>query len=105
MSLGLRHLGKRKGIQKKAGRFGSILDHAIYCAAIVSPFALLPQVLQLYQTQDASSLSLPTWLILGCMNCLWLTYGLYHHEVPITITNILLMVLNFATVVGIMLYQ
>jgi uncharacterized protein with PQ loop repeat len=101
MSLGLKHLGKRK----KAGRFGSILDHAIYCAAIVSPFALLPQVLQLYSTHDVSSLSLPTWLILGCMNSLWLTYGLYHREVPITITNMLLMVLNFATVVGIVLYQ
>jgi uncharacterized protein with PQ loop repeat len=101
MSLGLKHIEKRK----KAGRFGTLLDYAIYTAAVVAPFALVPQVLQLYTTHDASSLSLVTWTILGCMNCVWLAYGLYHREAPITITNTLLAIFNFTTVAGILLYR
>lgn len=101
MSLGLRHLHRRK----KSGNFKNILDHLIYVAAIFTPFALLPQVLQLFATKDVGSLSLTTWTILGVMNCVWLLYGTYHRESPIIITNALLAFFNFAMVVGILLYR
>lgn len=102
MSFGLKHLRQRK---KSGKRFGSALDKAVYGAAIIAPFALVPQVIQLYTTKDPGSLSLPTWAILGAVNCLWLVYGIYHRESPITITNALLALFNFTIVLGILLYR
>lgn len=81
------------------------LDIIIYPVAVLAPVALLPQVVQLYVTKDASSLALPTWLVLGLLNLVWFYYGLVHKERPIIITNAMLAVLNFAVVVGILLYR
>lgn len=102
MSLDLTHLHRRKKLGK---RFGGALDKAVYGAAIIAPFALVPQIIQLYTTKDAGVLSLPTWAILGTVNCLWLVYGIYHRESPITITNALLALFNFTIVLGILLYR
>lgn len=99
MSLGVRHVSKRR----KAG-FKHGLDLLIYPVAIAAPLALLPQVIQVFKTQDASSLSLPTWLILGILNLVWLLYGFVHRDKPIMLTNAILAVLNFVIVAGIMLY-
>jgi uncharacterized protein with PQ loop repeat len=80
------------------------LDLLIYPVAIAAPLALFPQVLQVYQTKDASSLALPTWLILGLLNIIWVFYGVVHKESPIVLTNAILALLNFAVVAGIVLY-
>ena len=102
MSLDLKHLQKRK----KSGKgFGSFLDYAVYAAAIASPFALVPQIVQLYSTKNPGALTLSTWAILGSVNCLWLVYGIYHREMPITITNVLLALFNFTIMAGILLYR
>jgi uncharacterized protein with PQ loop repeat len=111
MSLGLRHLRKRKKAQK-VERFPNrsfvlkeTLDLLIYPVAILAPLALLPQVIALYTTRDASSLALPTWFILGVLNIIWIFYGRVHREVPIVLTNAALALLNFAVAVGILLYR
>ena len=101
MSLGLKHLQKRK----RFGRVGRTFDTAVYFAAFVSPFALLPQVYALFTSKDASNLSLITWTILGLGNCVWLVYGLYHNEKPIIVTNALLAIFNFLIVLGIVMYS
>ncbi len=109
MSLGLRHAHRRKK-REQAGRYERLttwqmsLDILIYPAAILAPLALLPQVWHVYATHNASSLSLPTWALLGCLNVLWFFYGRAHKERPIMLTNAALMVLNFSMAVGIILY-
>lgn len=99
MSLGVRHISRRR----KAG-LKHALDILIYPVAIAAPLALLPQVLHVYQTKDVGSLSFPTWFILGFLNLVWLVYGFVHKDKPIMLTNAMLAVLNFAIVVGIILY-
>lgn len=89
--------------RKKAG-LKSALDLLIYPVAIAAPLALLPQVLHVFNTQDVGSLALPTWLILGILNVVWVFYGSVHKERPIVLTNAILALLNFAVVVGILLY-
>lgn len=102
MSYGLHHLQNRK---RARARPLSFIDRIIYCAAILSPLALAPQVLHLFITKNASSFYLPTWLLLGCINGLWVMYGIQHRERPIVLTNALLALLNFIIVVGILFYR
>ena len=112
MSLGVRHVAERR--KKKIRRKGyaahvavlkESLDVLIYPIAVVGPLALLPQIFKLFLTQDASSLSLPTWLILALFNLAWLLYGLVHKESPIILTNIMLAMMNFAIVFGILAFR
>lgn len=108
--LGLKHLHDRKrGLAQEPRTLrtvfrGAGIDLLIYLAAIVGPLALLPQVLQLYATRDASSLALSTWVMFGLMNVVWISYGLKHKERPIVLTNSALVILNSLVALGILLY-
>src|SRR3989344_4113641 len=98
MSLGVRHVSRRRktrlaGLPTRTSVIKTALDVIIYPVAIAAPLALLPQVIQVYKTQDVSSLSLPSWFIFGILNLAWLVYGWVHKERPIIITNIMLAVL------------
>ena len=112
MSLGVRHLAerrkkrmRRKGYAAHIATLKEGVDLLIYPVAIGAPLALVPQVLQIYTTQNASSLSLPTWLILALLNLVWLLYGLIHKEPPIIVTSLLLATMNFAVVFGILIFK
>ncbi len=105
------HVHIRKRIYKNLEKypnprfFKRVLDYVMYFVAVAAPLALLPQVLQLFETRDVSSLSLPTWTLLCCINLIWTLYGLVHKEVPITIANGLMAILNGTVVYGILLYR
>lgn len=110
--LGLQHLYQRKkNIESsrpqtvRAVIEKTKLDILIYVAAVLGPLALLPQVLSLFTTRDASGLFLPTWLMFGALNFLWILYGRAHGAAPIVIANTAFMILNFLVVVGIVLYS
>lgn len=77
----------------------------MYGIAMVTPLALLPQVIRVFADKTAAGLSLETWLLLGCLNVLWMLYGLVHREPPIYLANFFVAFLNFAVVYGILLYR
>ena len=81
------------------------LDSLMYLVAVITPLVLLPQVFQLFVYKSAAGLSITTWFLLGCINVLWVFYGLVHKEVPILIANLLVGILNFVVVYGIILYS
>lgn len=110
MSLGLRHVQKRrkspeKGFPTRRSMLRTATDILIYPVAIIAPFALLPQVTQLYVSQRTGGLSLLSWALFVFINCLWIFYAYVHREKPILITNIAAGLLNAAVVVGILLYR
>jgi len=110
MSLGVRHVARRRkarlsGFPTRASVLKNALDILIYPVAIAAPFALLPQVIKLYTTQDVTSLSLSTWAALGAINFIWLFYGYVHRERPIIITNCIFASFHLAIVVGILLFR
>lgn len=108
--LGLQHLHQRKkDIVAEPQTVKSVikktkLDLLIYIAAFVGPLVLLPQVLNIYTTRETSGLFLPTWIMLGILNFVWILYGRAHGEKPIVITNVALMVLNFSVAAGILFF-
>jgi len=77
----------------------------MFFVAVAGPFALLPQVVKLFQTHDASSLSVITWGLFFSMNFIWILYGVVHKETPILITHCLFAILNGTVVYGILLYR
>jgi len=104
------HLHTRKRIYKRldtypSSGFKKALDYIMYAVAVVTPLALLPQVVQVFTTKDAAGLSLATWFLLGCINLLWITYAWVHKEKPILVANVLVAFLNFTLVYGIVLYR
>lgn len=107
----LHHLHTRKRVYKNLEGyphtrwFKRMLDYVMYGVAIVTPLALLPQVFQLFTYKDATGLSLLTWVLLGCLNFLWIIYALVHKEKPILLANVLMGILNFTLVYGILLYR
>jgi uncharacterized protein with PQ loop repeat len=72
--------------------------------ALIAPFALLPQVLRIYENKDAVDLSMLTWGTLLGVHFLWVLYGAAHREKPILIAHTLVFFFNSAIVVGILLY-
>lgn len=107
----LHHLHVRKRIYKNLEKypnknwFKRALDYVMYGVAIATPIALFPQVFRLFTYQDAAGLSIITWSMLGCINILWIVYGIVHKERPILIANVLVGILNWALIYGILLYR
>lgn len=80
-------------------------DTVMLVVGTLSPLALLPQVIALYATRDATGFSLITWMLLAAINMLWAIYGLIHKEVPIFIANAGMTLLGASIAVGIILFS
>lgn len=58
-------------------------------AALLTTVAYVPQAYQTIRTRDTSALSLPTFLMLFVGTCLWGTYAVLIHDIPILMTNLI----------------
>ncbi len=58
-------------------------------AALLTTVAYVPQAYQTIKTRDTSALSLPTFLMLFVGTCLWGTYAVLIHDIPILLTNLI----------------
>jgi MtN3 and saliva related transmembrane protein len=58
-------------------------------AALLTTVAYVPQAYQTIRTRDTSALSLPTFLMLFAGTCLWGTYAVLIHDLPILMTNLI----------------
>lgn len=110
MNLGNEHLHARRRLFKNLSPYPHPdilrrrLDTVMLVIGPLAPLALLPQVLELYRIQDASTFSLLTWCALTATNLLWTVYGLLHREPAVLFANIGFAILNSAIVIGIVLY-
>jgi|SRR3989338_2320101 len=108
--LGFYHLRSRNAATKNLEPFPArdawkrYLDYLMYGVAFFAPFALVPQILQLYTTKSAEGLSLPTWLLFIVIHILWGTYGAVHNDKHILFASILMALFNGVIVIGVLLY-
>jgi uncharacterized protein with PQ loop repeat len=80
------------------------LDHLMYVVGVFAPLALLPQIHQVYATQNTSGLSLLTMALICIVNSLWALYGLAHRDTQLFLANILMMLFNSSILIAILLY-
>jgi uncharacterized protein with PQ loop repeat len=100
MHSGLRHIHTRNRATKTLEIFPSPrrmvrwLDRALLVIAVIGPLVTIPQIIQVFQTNDSSNISPITWGSYMFFNLFWLAYGIVHKEKPIIITYILWLFAN-----------
>ncbi len=73
-------------------------------AGVLQPMMTIPQVYKIYSTQDASGVSLITWVGYALLGLVFLVYGIMHDLKPIWITQIIWFSLQVLVVIGILMY-
>lgn len=107
---GLHHLHLKKHLYKKIEhsprreQLKRVLDKAMVFIALIGPLATLPQVYQVFMTQDVEGLSIITWGTWTALSGIWLVYGLLHKEMPIAISNSIYVLLQGIVVIAILVY-
>jgi MtN3 and saliva related transmembrane protein len=62
-----------------------------YIAAILTTFALLPQIMRIWKLKEARDISIFMPLMTTAGSVLWLIYGILINEVPIIAANVIYM--------------
>ncbi|MCX5805487.1 MAG: SemiSWEET transporter [Proteobacteria bacterium] len=60
-----------------------------YIAAILTTFALLPQIMRIWKLKEARDISIFMPLMTTTGSVLWLIYGILINEVPIIAANVI----------------
>lgn len=64
-----------------------------FLAACCSTVAFLPQVLKAWRTRSTSDVSLATYGVIALGAVLWISYGILDQDMPVLITNGVILVL------------
>jgi uncharacterized protein with PQ loop repeat len=111
MNSNLHHINRRKRKSINLEEYPSkkfwirFLDKLLIFVAAVSPFMTLPQIILIFSTKSAESLSLFSWGMYTFFNIPWIIYGFVHKDRPIMIAYILWFIMNLTVTVGILLYS
>ncbi|MBU0598275.1 hypothetical protein KKF61_04790 [Patescibacteria group bacterium] len=107
----IHHAHIRKRIHKKHEQYPHpqpwkrFLDKIIYAAGIAGPIITIPQILVIWQKQDAEGVSLISWGGYLFLSVIWLIYGIAHKEKPIIVMYIANIIAQILVVLGIILYS
>lgn len=80
------------------------LDNLMYGVGVLAPFALLPQIFQIYSTKSSSGVSLVTWALLTLSSTLWTIYAAVHKDKHLFLASGLMIMFHLTIVVGLLLY-
>ncbi len=104
------HMHKRKRIYKykepypHPNPWKRFLDKFIYFIGLLGPVLTIPQIAKIWSEQDASSLSLITWVAYLVGSICFLLYAIAHKEKPLIIIYSSLILVHVFVLIGIMLY-
>ena len=105
------HFHLRKRISKNLEPFPAtsswkrLLDRAVFAAGVIGPLMTIPQILDIYTTQNATGVSITSWSAFALLDIIWLIYGFVHREIPIILTYILWFIFNSLVVLGTLMYR
>ena len=80
------------------------LDYIAYVFIGAGIFFAIPQVLEIYSTQNASGVSIMTWAGWTVFGFFWAFYGYFRRIRPILISSIFKIIINSMIVYGVLLY-
>ena len=81
------------------------IDYVIQFFVIATPLAELPQAIDIFNTHDASQVSLLTWGFFLFSSTAWLWYGFARKMQPLIVTSALYLAIEVAIVIGIVMYS
>jgi MtN3 and saliva related transmembrane protein len=88
-----------------AKRTKTTVDKICYAASVFMPATAIPQIYQLYTTQDAGSLSLLMWMLYIVGMVPFLLFGILHKEKQLIVLNVLWMIASVMMIFGILLFS
>jgi uncharacterized protein with PQ loop repeat len=86
-------------------RFVRILDRVVMVSSTAAPLANIPQIMQIYGSQNAGSLSLTSWIMFAVLNMPMFTYGLMHKEHLIIGYTLCALSMETVVIAGILMYS
>jgi len=110
MHEGLHHIEKRKRTIGKHEPYPSkdklknIVDKSVYIAGLFGLVMTIPQILKIWVEQNASGVSILSWIAYLFMSSAWVAYGMVHKEKLIVFTYTLWVLMKILIIVGVILY-
>lgn len=101
--LGQKHQLERSK-REKSTPYTRFLDKLTFIVGIIGPFTVLPQIISIYSTQDASGVSFYTWALIFLVTLPWVFYGIAHKSTTIIISFTLWEIMNATVAIGVLLY-
>ena len=100
------HAKKLKNQEKYPSKNKAVamFDRLIIVVGVGGAIATLPQVIQIWSTQDATGVSLISWSYYLFSASMFLIYGLIHRAIPIIINYGAALFLYFLIVLGTAIY-
>lgn len=92
-----------KARQKK--KVKNSIDKLCYFGSIFMPATAIPQIHQLYTTQNAGGLSLLMWVLYLIGVIPFLLFGVFHNEKQLVILNTLWIIAIVSMISGIIMYS
>lgn len=83
----------------------ALIDSLMGVVAVIHPLTATPQVYEIYSTQNVTGVSLLTWFGFMLLGFVFLAYGIVHNLKPIILTQTLWFAVDFAIVIGVLLYR
>jgi MtN3 and saliva related transmembrane protein len=80
-------------------------DYIVRFFVVATPLFELPQAWQIYSTQSAKDVSLPTWIFFCISDVVWMIYAARLKSVPLQVTYALYLIIEVSIVIGILLYS
>ena len=99
------HIRLRRHQRSHSSILKILFDRAAYIAGVMIAIMTAPQIWQIYTTQNATGVSLFTWLMYGLGSVFWVGYGIVHKEKPIVFTNVVASTLQLIVALGVVLYS
>lgn len=90
--------------RRKPSEAQRFVDSLMMVVSVIHPFTALPQAVRIYQTHEATGVSLATWLGFMAIGVIFLTYGIMHRIKPLIINQILWFGIDLVIVIGVLMY-
>lgn len=103
--LGQKHQHERQYKPPKDTPYIRFLDKLTLVVGIIGPFTVLPQIISIYGSKDASGVSFWTWGLIFLVTLPWVFYGIAHRSATIIISFTLWEVMNATVAIGVLLYS
>ena len=111
MHEGLHHLNKRKRLSQPGqeafpsrNKWKALLDKSAYSIGIVGPIMTIPQLLKVWMEQNASGVSLISWVAYLFTATFWLIYAISHKEKPLIFMYAAWIIVKIPLIIGIIIY-
>lgn len=82
----------------------SFLDKIIVIAAVVEPLCSIPQIVGIFRNQNASGISIFTWIGFDILTMIWIWYAIVNKQKMILIYQSLFCIFNTLIIIGAIMY-